>query len=200
MAFNMDSPAKEKLENILKKIPGFTKKQIQRTINYFIETSNEQINELFERINTLKKETIKCEKCNVYSNSVICEICQDKLRDKKLLIVENQTDIKKFEELGVYKGKYFILEKLMDLKFENEIFKKNEQKLLTEAKKYDEIIFALSATIEGQLTTQYLQKKFRDILNVKNTYQLSIGIPLGLQVEYIDPITLKESLLNKTKL
>ncbi|WP_373437235.1 toprim domain-containing protein, partial [Metamycoplasma equirhinis] len=93
--------------------------------------------------------------CNVYSNSVICEICQDKLRDKKLLIVENQTDIKKFEELGIYKGKYFILEKLMDLKFENEIFKKNEQKLLIEAKKYDEIIFALSATIEGQLTTQY---------------------------------------------
>ncbi|WP_369085945.1 toprim domain-containing protein [Metamycoplasma spumans] len=188
------------LELLLKKIPGYSKRQISKTITYFLEQPVEVAEELFNAIKSLKEAIKKCEVCNAYNANQICEICQDVLRDKKLIVVENSNEIAKFEELNIFKGKYFVLESLYDIKNPSDLVKKNIDKLINLSKNQTEIILALSATIEGQFTMEYIKKCLRDKINHVNVYQLSMGIPMGASVEYIDPITLKQSLINKTKI
>ncbi|TPR53367.1 toprim domain-containing protein [Metamycoplasma neophronis] len=195
----MESNETKNLEELLKKIPGFTKRQINKTITYFLDNPENAIDDIFAALKALKKAMQKCEICNQFNQNHICEICQDNNRSKKLMVVENSNDIAKFETLNIFDGKYFVLEGIYDLKKPDEKVIKNIEKLLALAKSKSEITLALPATIEGQFTMQYLQKLLRDKIAFTNVFQLSMGIPVGSSVEYVDPITLKQSLINKTK-
>ncbi|WP_170120259.1 toprim domain-containing protein [[Mycoplasma] phocae] len=190
----------EEIELLLKAIPGITKRQSQKIIGYFLENDIEKLEHIYQLIKSLKSKIKKCQNCNAYSEKDTCDICDDKFREKKLMVVLSQEDLKKFEALEIYKGRYFVIEELYDLKKSNEKFNRNLEKLLIVAKNVSEIVIALSATVEGQFTTQFIKKILKDKINFDNAYQLSMGIPLGVQVEYVDPVTLKQSLINKTKI
>ncbi|MBN0970887.1 toprim domain-containing protein [Mycoplasma phocoeninasale] len=190
----------EELELLLKAIPGISKRQAQKIISYFLENDVSRLENIYQLMKQLKDKLKKCQNCNLYSDAEICSICLDKSRQQKLMIVLSQEDLKKFEALEIYSGKYFILEELYDLKKSSEKFDRNLEKLLLMAKNVSEIVIALSATVEGQFTTQFIKKILKDKINFDNAYQLSMGIPLGVQVEYVDPVTLKQSLINKTKI
>ncbi|AWX69311.1 toprim domain-containing protein [[Mycoplasma] anseris] len=189
------------LELILKKIPGFSKKQIQKIIDYLINSNKQEIDSLINAIQDFKENINKCEYCNnLLAYVKDCIICNDKNRDKKLLVVEQYRDIEKFEDLKIFNGYYFVLEGLYKLKNNDQNILNNIDKLLKIIDKYDEIILGLSATLEAQFCMQYLQKYIKSKYPKANVYQLSMGIPLGASVEYVDSITLKQSLINKLKM
>ncbi|WP_412031805.1 toprim domain-containing protein [Metamycoplasma buccale] len=190
----------EELSKKIKSACGLSKKQIEKTILFLLNSDQAEIDKGFLLIKELKSKIRKCQKCNNFSNNDICDICLDKTRENKLMIVEHYQNISKFEELNIYKGHYFILEGLYKLKNNDQVVLSNLEKLISMSKEYDEIILALSSDIEGQFTMQYIQKLLRDKNKNINVYQLSIGIPMGAEIEYVDPTTLKQSLINKAKM
>lgn len=142
----------------------------------------------------------KCNICNRYNENTICNICLDTNRTKQLMLVGNSLDIDKFENIGLYKGKYFVFDQNISLKNEDFIVSSLLEKLIDILKDKNELILSLSPTIEGQFNMHYIKKFLKNKINFTNIFQLSTGIPLGSSVEYIDQDTLKESLLNKIKI
>lgn len=196
----MKSELYQKLFFELKKIPSLSKKQISKIIEYFLECSESNILDLNSLILNFKRSTKKCSICNYLNNQDICYICSDNTRDKKLMIVEQSADIDKFEELKIYKGKYFVFDTFYDLKENNDHFFKLIDELKKLCKSYNEIILAFNLSIIGRLTMEMIKKiLYKDFKNLE-IYQLSSGLPLNGSVEYADPTTLKESLDNKISL
>lgn len=196
----MKSELYQKLFFELKKIPSLSKKQISKIIEYFLECSESNILDLNSLILNFKRSTKKCSICNYLNNQDICYICSDNTRDKKLMVVEQSADIDKFEELKIYKGKYFVFDTFYDLKENNDHFFKLIDELKSLCKSYNEIILAFNLSIIGRLTMEMIKKiLYKDFKNLE-IYQLSSGLPLNGSVEYADPTTLKESLDNKINL
>ena len=196
----MKSELYQKLFFELKKIPSLSKKQISKIIEYFLECSESNILDLNSLILNFKRSTKKCSICNYLNNQDICYICSDNTRDKKLMVVEQSADIDKFEELKIYKGKYFVFDTFYDLKENNDHFFKLIDELKKLRKSYNEIILAFNLSIIGRLTMEMIKKiLYKDFKNLE-IYQLSSGLPLNGSVEYADPTTLKESLDNKINL
>ena len=196
----MKSELYQKLFFELKKIPSLSKKQISKIIEYFLECSESNILDLNSLILNFKRSTKKCSICNYLNNQNICYICSDNTRNKKLMVVEQSADIDKFEELKIYKGKYFVFDTFYDLKENNDHFLKLIDELKKLCKSYNEIILAFNLSIIGRLTMEMIKKiLYKDFKNLE-IYQLSSGLPLNGSVEYADPTTLKESLDNKINL
>ena len=108
-----------------------------------------------------------------------------------LFVVERPKDIYLFERLGVYNGKYHVLNGLispLDGIGPNEI---NLSKLIERISNDDvkEIILALKPSIEGETTMQYIKKVLENV-NVKIS-KIATGVPIGTDMEYIDSLTLE---------
>ena len=149
-----------------------------------------------------KKYTIEeCRRCHNISDGEICEICSDPKRDNTTLcVVENIKDILSIEATSQYNGLYHVLGGIIspmdgigpaDLHITS-LVERVEQEPIRE------IIFALSATIEGDTTGYYIFKK------MKNKEDLVIstiakGISIGNDLEYTDELTLGRSIVNRVK-
>ena len=129
------------------------------------------------------------------SETLTCSYCNDNMRnEKQLCIVENTQDVYLIENTHEYKGKYFVLKKLlspMDGIGPEEI---NFPKLLNYIKKQktEEIILALNPSAEGESTISFLGMELRGL--VKKITRLSTGLPFGGDIEYTSSITLGNAL------
>lgn len=188
------------LETKLKKISNLSKKQIQKIIFNLINLNKNDLEILFDLINQAKSEIKKCKICGYYSSDDLCLICTNEMRTNKIIVVEQSDDIDKFEELKIYDGKYYVFSSLYNLKENNDSFNKDFDKLLSLINKDSEVILALKSSMEGILTMQYIKKLITEKYKNINIFQLSMGLPYNASVEYIDPLTLKQSLLNKSKI
>ena len=147
---------------------------------------------------TLKLKLNIATQCHNISDKDICDICSNSSRDQSIVcVVEDIRDVIAIENTNLYNGLYHVLggvispiegigpEDLNVLSLEKKIIEK----------KVDEIIFALSATIEADTTSFYLFKILNK-LNVKVSV-LARGIPVGDQLEYTDEVTLARSIQNR---
>ena len=188
------------LETKLKKISNLSKKQIQKIIFNLMNLEKNDLEILFDLINQAKSEIKKCKICGYYSSDDLCLICTNEMRTNKIIVVEQSDDIDKFEDLKIYDGKYYVFSSLCNLKENNDSFNKDFDKLLSLVNKDSEVILALKSSMEGILTMQYIKKLITEKYKNTNIFQLSMGLPYNASVEYIDPLTLKQSLLNKSKI
>ena len=142
-----------------------------------------------------KKNIKTCEICGVLSDDNICERCQDQDRDKSTIcIVEDSKSLFSIEKTKKYKGDYHVLNGLIspidgknpeDLNIYSLVNKRINENV-------KEVIFALNPSIEGEITSSYIQK----ILEKKNLKisRLSYGIPMGSDMEYLDPLMISRAL------
>lgn len=186
-------------EDFLKQKLKISKKQAEKIIDFIISSNEEDFKSLISNFNNLKQKIKKCKVCNNISDNNLCEICSDEDRDKVLLIVENQKALDKFENSKFYYGKYFIINEKFILKndFSDEELLKEVSKIVEYAAFFEETIIALSPTLQGEIITYHI-KKTLDEAQIQNS-QIAIGIPLGASVNFVDDITLKQSIINRTK-
>ncbi|ENY68606.1 Recombination protein RecR [Metamycoplasma auris 15026] len=196
----MNKELTNKIIESLKKIPGISNKQANRILNFFLESNVNFTNDLFENLLKIQSQTKKCKQCLAYSNNEICDICLDKKRASKLFVVFENQDIEKIEALDIEKGKYFIFNENINLKKISQETSTKLDLLLDIIKKFDEVILCLNTDLNGQITMQYLKKAITDLYPNKQVYQPSIGIPFGMTIEAIDPISLRQSILNKKRI
>lgn len=174
-----------------KLLPGVGDKSAERFVYCIDEMSDEEVQNFSENLKKFKKNIKRCEICGHYSSNDICDVCADKTRDlSTICVVEDSKSVFKFETSGNYKGLYHVLGSLIspiddinpdDLNINNLISKRLNDNV-------KEIIIALTPSIEGETTSLYLQKLLEN-KNVKVS-RLSYGLPIGSDIEYLDPITL----------
>lgn len=179
-------------------LPGIGKKSALRLALHLLRQPESQAVSLGNSLIKLVEDIQYCKECHNFSDFEICEICAGSKREDEILcIVEDVRDVMAIENTGKFTGKYLVLGGKISPMEGIGPGKLNisaiERKL--EAKRVREIIFALSATMEGDTTAYYIYKKFRH-WPVKFS-SIARGISVGDELEYADEISLGRSILNR---
>ena len=154
---------------------------------------------LGESLIKLRKEIKYCSVCHNISETDVCQICASPARDPKVVcVVENINDVMIFERTGQYRGLYHVLNGLispMDGVGPDQL---EISSLISRVKndEIEEVILALSATMEGDTTNYYIYRLLSST-DVKIT-QLARGVAIGNEIEYTDEVTLGRYLINRT--
>lgn len=187
--------------NSFKKIPGVGEKSAERYALSIIDLNDEDINKFSSSLIEAKNKIRKCSICGHLTDQDVCYICNDENRkDNLICVVEDYKSVFMFEKSGTYKGKYHVLNGLIspiDGIYPEDI---NLNPLIDRIKDLEdaEIIIALKPSVEGETTTLYIKKIFEN-KNVKVS-RLSYGIPMGVELDYLDSITLDRALLDRKEI
>ncbi len=184
-----------------KYLPGIGEKTAERLAFSILELEDEQIELFSSSLVDVKDKIHKCQTCNTLTENNFCYICSDSTRNSKVLcVVEDTKSVFLFEKLGMFNGKYHVLEGLispLDGVNPEDI---GIDRLLDriQKEKYEEIIFAFKPSIEGETTALYI-KKILDGINIKIT-RLASGVPIGADMEYVDSLTLERALNDRKEI
>ena len=191
---------KSLIENF-KSFPGIGEKTAERMAFNLLDFDNDRIESLEECIKNVRQNIHKCPICQTLTDKEICTICSDKTRDdESLCVVEDSKIVFLFERIGIYKGKYHVLNGLISPLDEINPEDIGIEKILDRLKtqKYKEIILALKPSIEGEITSLYI-KKILESPEIKIT-RLASGVPMGADMEYIDSLTLSRALEDRKEI
>ncbi len=182
----------------LSSLPGIGKRTALRLVLQILNRTEGEIEQFSKAFTDMKIHVKKCTSCGNVSDTIICSICSDEKRDHSIIcVVEDIRDVLAIESTESFKGIYHVLDGIispMDGVGPSDL---NIQTLVDKADTgtINEIIFALSPTMEGDTTNFYLFKKLGD-KNVMIT-TLSRGVSAGTELQYADEITLGRSLLQR---
>ncbi len=191
----------QKLINLISRLPGIGQRSAQRIALYLIKNKQELMLPLGESIRETAAAVKKCNICGILDVITPCKICSSDNRSKNTIcIVEDMADVWAFERSGYHKGLYHVIGGLLSASknFTEQDLKLNKLKERIENHKVQEVILALSATIEGQ-TTALVIKDALEKLNIKIT-QLAYGVPVGSEIHYLDDNTLGAALESRKNL
>ena len=187
------------LENAVQEIaqlPVIGKRTALRLALHLLKQPVDHTQSLSNALTTLREGVIFCENCHNLSDATTCEICASPKRNKSLIcVVEDIRDVMAIENTGQYNGLYHVLGGIIspmdgigpqDLTIQSLIEKVKNNKV-------NELIFALSATMEADTTNFYMYKLLAPY-EIK-TSTIARGIPVGDELEYTDEVTLGRSIL-----
>jgi len=178
-----------------KKLPGIGEKTAERLALSTLEIDSEVLDLFSETLKNVKTKIKRCNKCNNLSEEDLCEICKMTNRDvNTICVVEDVKNVMIFEKVGTYRGLYHVLDGLISPLDGINPSDINISSLIERIKKEDikEIILALKPSIEGETTSLYISK-ILEKEDVKIT-KIAHGIPIGVDMEYIDTLTLEMAL------
>ena len=184
-----------------KKLPGIGEKTAERLSLSVLKMDDEVAEKFSESITNVKTKIRKCKKCNNLTEDEICNICSDENRNHQTIcVVDDPKNIILFEKVGSFDGVYFVLNSLISPLdgINPEDVNLNQLLELIDKEKVKEVIIAVKPSIEGETTAFYIVKLLekKDIIVSK----IANGIPIGADMEYIDPITLEMALENRNKI
>ena len=187
------------LENAVQEIaqlPGIGKRTALRLALHLLKQPVDHTQSLSNALTALREGVIFCENCHNLSDATTCEICASPKRNKSLIcVVEDIRDVMAIENTGQYNGLYHVLGGIIspmdgigpqDLTIQSLIEKVKNNMV-------NELIFALSATMEADTTNFYMYKLLAPY-EIK-TSTIARGIPVGDELEYTDEVTLGRSIL-----
>lgn len=196
----MNYPSKvfERAVEEMSHLPGIGKRTAMRLVLHMLNRPKSQTDHLANALSHLVNDIQYCEKCHTISDSEICQICNNPLRDSSVIcVVEDVRDVMAIENTGQYKGVYHVLGGKISpmegigpgqLKIESLLKRVQNESV-------HEIIFALSSTMEGDTTAFYLFKVLKEFQIEFSTIARGLGV--GDELEYADEATLVRSLQNR---
>jgi len=186
-----------KLINSFKLLPGIGEKTAERLAYAVLNLEKDQVDYFAKSLNDSFSLIHRCPICNSLTDLEICSICSLDDRGNTLMIVDDPKNIFLFEKLGMFNGKYHVLNGLInplegvnpeDVGLDKLIERINKEK-------FKEIIFALKPSIEGETTTLYI-KKILEGMDITIS-KLASGLPIGADFDYIDKLTLELALSDR---
>jgi recombination protein RecR len=188
----------ENAVNEFAKLPGIGKKTALRLVLHLIKQDAAEVSQFSDIISKMRNEIKFCSRCYNISDKELCNICNNPLRKKEMLcVVENIRDVIAIESTQQFNGIYHVLGGIISpldgvgpeqLTIEELVTRISQEEV-------EEIIFALSPTIQGDTTIYYISKKLKQ-LPVKIT-TIARGISFGGELEYADEMTLAKSISNR---
>ena len=188
--------------NSFKKLPGVGEKSAERYALSLLDLDEKEIEEFSKSVKEVKDNIKTCKICGHLTDKETCSICSDKNRNDNLIcVVEDYKSVFMFEKTGTFNGKYHVLNGLispMEGIMPEDINISGLVDRIGENNKDAEVIIALKPTIEGETTTLYIKKIFEK-KNIKVS-RLSYGIPIGVDIDYIDSLTLDRALIDRKEI
>ena len=175
----------------ISKLPGLGARSARRIALHLLKKREEQMAPLIHALQQAYQEVKKCHICGNFDDNSPCHICTNpKRKNDTLCIVADVSDLWAMERAQVFSGKYHILGGLLSAVDGMTPEKLNINSLgkRIEEENMHEIVFALSATIDGQTTMHYLMAHLKDLSLTFTT--LAHGVPLGGELDYMDDGTL----------
>lgn len=188
----------EKAVNEMSQLPGIGKRTALRLILHLLKQPAEQTQFLSNALTTMREEIKFCSSCHNISDEAVCEICKNTSRNHKIIcVVEDVRDVMAIENTNQFKGIYHVLGGKISPIDGIGPSQLNINSLVNKVKlgHIDEIIFALSSTMEGDTTNFYIFKQIKDF-DLK-TSTIARGIAVGDELEYADEVTLGRSIVNR---
>ena len=182
----------------MSQLPGIGKRTALRLVLHLLKQPEMQTLQLTDALSKLRTQIKLCKNCHNISDTNLCEICANPSRIKEIVcVVEDIRDVMAIENTGQYRGLYHVLGgkiSPMDGIGPSQLKIKS---LIDKVKlgEIEEIIFALSSTLEGDTTNFYIFKQLEG-LEIK-TSTIARGISVGDELEYADEVTLGRSIANR---
>jgi recombination protein RecR len=187
------------------KLPGIGKKTALRLVLHLLKQDTGEVSRFSEIISKMRNEIKFCIRCHNISDKTLCNICSNPMRKQELLcVVENIRDVIAIESTQQFNGVYHVLGGIispLDGIGPDQLTIDDLVKRLAD-EDIQEIIFALSPTIQGDTTIYYIAKKLSangaggSSSPVKIT-TIARGIAFGGELEYTDEMTLAKSISNR---
>src|SRR5574341_2105666 len=179
----------------LVRLPGIGHKTAQRLAFHLLKTEKADALRLAEAIRAVKEGLAFCRQCRNIAEEELCEFCLDPKQDRtRILVVEEPSTLYAIERSGGYRGLYHVLLGSLspldgigpsDIRAEDLVTRLKEGVI-------PEVILATSPTIEGEATAIYLTKLVKPY-GVRVT-RIAYGVPVGMDLEYADEVTLIKSI------
>jgi recombination protein RecR len=189
----------EKAVSEFSKLPGIGRKTALRLVLWMLRQDPEEVEQFAAAVSLLKREVKYCHTCHNISDTDICPICADSRRDASTVcVVENIQDVMAIENTQQFHGRYHVLGGIIspmdgigpgDIEIDSLVKRVAEGGI-------QEIILALSPTMEGDTTNFYIYRKLAGY-DVKISV-IARGIAVGTELEYTDEVTLGRSIMNRT--
>ncbi len=195
---NFSSNLLENAVNEISQLPGIGKRTALRLVLFLLRQPKSQTHNISKSLTNLIDKITHCESCYNICENKICDICLSPKRNKNIIcVVEDIRDVMAIETTAQFDGIYHVLGgKISPIEGigPNEL---NISPLIEKLKenKIEELIFALSPTMEGDTTNFYIYKQITDI-NIKIT-TISRGVSVGNELEYTDEVTLGRSIVKR---
>jgi recombination protein RecR len=195
----MFSPLFQQLIQALRCLPGVGPRSAQRMGLHLLERDRENGIVLSQILQQALTEIQHCKQCRMFSETELCVLCQNQNRDATLLcVVETPADVMAIEQIGIYRGRYFVLMgrlSPLDGIGPEQIGIENLLEHITN-REIKEIILATNSTVEGEATAHYISNLVKN-RNIKCT-RIAHGVPMGGELEYLDSGTLARALIART--
>jgi len=189
-----------KLIGHFEKFPGIGPRTAQRLALFILKQPESTIRDFSKALLEARSNVGQCKKCFKLTSEDECEICKNTERNQKLICVVSETkDLLALERAREFKGVYHVIgglispmdsvgPELLEIRSLVERVSKSE---------IDEIILALTPSVEGDTTSLYIGKLLAPFTNVT---RIAYGLPMGSELEYVDEVTLARALEGRTKL
>ncbi|MDD6195057.1 MAG: recombination mediator RecR [Lachnospiraceae bacterium] len=184
----------------LSTLPGIGAKSAQRLAFHILHMPTEEVEDLANAMVDARHNVHYCKQCFSLTDDEICPICKDARRNKKvIMVVEDTKDLAAYEKTGKFEGVYHVLHGAIspmqgigpsDIKL-----KELMQRLQEDV---DEVIIATNSSLEGETTAMYISKLIKPT-GIKVS-RIASGVPVGGDLEYIDEVTLLRALEGRTEL
>ena len=181
------------------KLPGIGRKTALRLVLWILRQDNSDVEQFAQALCQLKQEVKYCHICHNICDTETCPICSDERRDKSTVcVVENIQDVMAIENTQQFHGLYHVLGGIIspmdgmgpgDIEIDSLIRRVADGNV-------QEVILALSPTMEGDTTNFYIYRKLA-AYNVKVSV-IARGVAVGNELEYTDEVTLGRSIMNRT--
>ncbi len=179
-------------------LPGIGKKTALRLVLHLLKNPSHQTLHLANSLIKFREEINYCKSCHNLSDMEVCDICKSHQRNHQIIcVVEDIRDVMAIENTGQFQGIYHVLGGKISPMEGIGPSQLNIESLIEKVKKQsvEEIILALSSTMEADTTNFYIYKKLLDS-NIKIS-SISRGIAVGDELEYTDEVTLGRSILHR---
>lgn len=188
----------ENAVNEFAKLPGIGRKSALRLVLHLLKQDVQEVELFGNSLIQLRSEIKHCKVCHNISDTDICGICSNPLRNPSLIcVVENIKDVMSVENTHQFNGLYHVLGGIIspmdgigpsDLEIESLVKR-------AEHGNVEEVILALSTTMEGDTTNFFIYKKLKNT-DIKIS-TLARGVSIGDELEYTDEVTLGRSIVNR---
>lgn len=180
-------------------LPSIGKKSALRLVLHLAANKGDKKKRLIEALESLSRDLRECRICFNYADQDVCDICHDPVRNKKqICVVESVKDVMAIENTQQYSGVYHILGGVIsplegigpeDLRIHELIDRLRSDDI-------EELIMAISPTIEGDTTIYYISKLIDQDVKIST---IARGVSFGGELEYADELTLGRSIHSRTE-
>lgn len=184
----------------LQRLPGVGPKTAQRLALHILKRPTAEVQALADALTEAKQQVGSCSVCFHLSAEPVCEICRAPSRDDSTLcVVADSRDVIALEKTREYRGKYHVLGGLIspmdgigpDQLHVHELIRRASQSQV------QEVIMAISPSVEGETTTLYVGQLLKPFTRVT---RIAFGLPMGGDLEYADEVTLARALEGRREL